>query len=98
MTSTYQVRRLGLGQTAIVFGAMYLLFGIIISVMFAAIGAVMPRGEMGPEAFMFGGMFLIFMPLMYAVLGFISGLLVALFYNVIAGMTGGLEVELASAA
>lgn len=97
MTTTYQVRRLGVGRTAIVFGALYLIFGIIFSVLFAMFGALIPREEMGLDAMMFGGMALIIMPLMYAVFGLITGFLVALFYNLVAGMTGGLELELVSA-
>ena len=35
----------------------------------------------------------IFLPLLYGVFGAIGGALTALFYNIIAGMVGGLQIE-----
>jgi hypothetical protein len=36
------------------------------------------------------------LPIIYGVFGFISGLIVGALYNLIAGWTGGIEVELSS--
>ena len=96
MTTTHRIRRLSVGQTAKVMGAIYLLFGIIFAVIFGAIGSLVPRTELGGDGFMFGGIFVVLMPIIYAVMGVISGLLVAVFYNLVAGMTGGLELDLSS--
>ena len=45
----------------------------------------------------FGGLFgvgaVIFLPIIYGVLGAIGGALTAVFYNIIAGMVGGLQIE-----
>ena len=45
----------------------------------------------------FGGLFgvgaVIIFPIMYGVLGAIGAALTALFYNIIAGMVGGLQIE-----
>ncbi len=39
----------------------------------------------------FSGVFLIFLPIIYAVLGFIGGVLAAFIYNLVAKWTGGVE-------
>jgi hypothetical protein len=44
----------------------------------------------------FGGAAIFFMPIFYAVLGFIAGILAAFFYNVFAGWLGGVELEFES--
>ncbi|MBC5829419.1 MAG: DUF3566 domain-containing protein [Candidatus Eremiobacteraeota bacterium] len=40
---------------------------------------------------------LIFLPIVYAVLGFIGGMITAFLYNLVARWTGGVEVTLDSA-
>ena len=39
----------------------------------------------------FTGVFIIFLPIIYAVLGFIAGIIAAFVYNVVAKWTGGIE-------
>jgi hypothetical protein len=39
----------------------------------------------------FSGVFLIFLPIIYAVIGFIGGVITALIYNLVAKWTGGIE-------
>jgi hypothetical protein len=46
-----------------------------------------------PAAFLGIGA-IILMPIIYGIFGFIAGLLYALFYNIAAGIIGGLELEL----
>ena len=41
-----------------------------------------------------GGAFLIALPILYGVIGVVAGALIAWLYNVVAGFTGGLELEL----
>lgn len=98
MTATYSIRRLSAGQTAKVMGALYFLFGIIFAVIFGFFGLVssafMPADDRA--AFMFGGAFIVLMPILYGVMGLVSGWLIALLYNMVAGITGGLEMELTS--
>jgi len=92
----HRIRRLGVGQMAKVLGSLYLLLGIIFAALFAFIGSMIPSREMGNDAFMFGGAFLVFMPVLYGVIGFIFGALIAWLYNLVAGWTGGIEIELES--
>lgn len=51
-----------------------------------------PQGEQIP--FYFGISAPIVMPLLYALIGLVSGYLGALFYNIIAKWVGGIKVEL----
>jgi hypothetical protein len=45
----------------------------------------------------FGVIFVIFIPLIYAVVGFIAGVIAAFVYNLIAKFTGGIEITLTDA-
>ncbi len=41
----------------------------------------------------FGLIFMLGIPIFYAVIGFIAGLISALVYNIFAGIIGGIEIE-----
>jgi hypothetical protein len=90
---THRIRRLDIGQMAKVMGALYFLLGIIFAAIFALFGSMIPRGEMGEGAAMFGGAMLIGMPILYGIIGLIGGALIAVLYNLVAGWTGGIELE-----
>jgi hypothetical protein len=45
----------------------------------------------------FAGCASLFIPVMYGVMGFITGIIGAALYNVVAKMTGGLEFQIADA-
>lgn len=95
------IRRFGPLSMAKVFGFTYALLGLVFGAFFtlfslvgAAIGSGM--GEQGPEAFfgvLFGVGAVIVLPLFYGAMGFISGLIGAFFYNLVAGLVGGIEME-----
>ena len=79
--------QLGLIQ-GIITGAIGLLFGIIV----ALIGSVAPRASFA----MFGGLAaIVFIPLFYAFIGFLGGLITALLFNLAAKVTGGVQMEFA---
>ncbi len=94
------IREVGVGSAAKIFGALYAVFGLIAGLIVAAValGGAGLAGT-GDEAMpgWFGGLFgvgaVIFLPIMYGVLGAIGAALAALFYNIIAGMVGGLQIE-----
>jgi len=52
-----------------------------------------PIGSSAPALMggIFGGFMLIFLPLLYAAMGFIGGVIAAAIYNVVAKWTGGIE-------
>ncbi len=85
---------LGIMYAAIgaVFGLLYALFAVVGG------GAMLAMG--GDEGAMGGGMMMgmgvaavIVLPILYGLIGFVGGLISALFFNIAAKYAGGLEVE-----
>jgi hypothetical protein len=82
---------------AITYGLMALLI-VPIFLLFGAIAGFASRaqGAAGPPTVAFLGMgigFAIFAPILYAVMGFLTGVVGAFIYNLVAGWVGGIEVE-----
>lgn len=80
---------------AVIYGLGTLIF-VPFFLFFAAIASVAPTTQAGPIIPMMFGMgigFLIFIPVMYATMGFITGVVGAFIYNLVAGWVGGIEVE-----
>ena len=73
-------------QAGIVQGAVLALVSLIL-VPFFIIAALLSHGG-------FGAIFAIFLPIVYGIGGFISGVISAFVYNLVAGWTGGLELTL----
>ena len=75
-----------------------LLYGIIgllaipFFLLMTSITAQLPEGQRGPFLAMGAGA-AIFAPILYAVLGFIVGVIGAFIYNLVAKWVGGIEVE-----
>jgi hypothetical protein len=72
-------------QLGIVLGALYGVISLLI-VPFLILAALF-----GPKGTGFGIVFAIFLPVIYAVAGFIGGVISAFVYNLIAKWTGGIE-------
>lgn len=83
-----QIRRFGVLQTAKVIGALYALIGLVFVPVILVISMVAPNKEG------FGPGFLLALPILYGVLGFIFAALSCAIYNLVAGIVGGIEVEL----
>ncbi len=73
------------------------LIGACISLVMMTIGSAMPQDEVGALGPMFGAIFgvgaIVMLPVFYGTLGFIGGAIVAAAYNMIAGWTGGIELD-----
>ncbi len=87
---------------AVVMAAVGLIIGIPVGLIMMVIGAaVMSMGRDGAAGGGVGiGMGLFYMiglPIIYGIMGFILGALMALVYNMAAGFLGGLELELENA-
>jgi hypothetical protein len=94
------IRRIGVGSAAKVFGTMYALWGAVFGVIVALIamaGAGLGAGGDGDMPGwlvpFFGVGAIILLPLFYGVMGAIFGALTAAIYNVIAGISGGLRLD-----
>lgn len=93
---TQRIQRIAPLQLAKILGILYGLLGLLFMPVFllmALAGVASPDEDgFGIAA---GGLGLaIFFPIMYAVMGFISGLLGAFLYNLVAKWVGGIEIEL----
>jgi hypothetical protein len=86
-----QIRRFGVGQTAKVVATMYALMGLVFVPIFLIAAMFSPK-ETG-----FGPGFAFALPIIYGVLGFIFTAIGCAIYNFVAGLVGGVEVELESA-
>lgn len=90
-----RLRRIGPLSAARVAGTLYFLLGAIAAVillLFSGLGGFQAgnRGNLNPPA----TPLIVILPVLYGVGGFIGGLIMAALYNVVAGLTGGLEFEL----
>ena len=82
-------------------GALDAIIGLIIGGVIAIaslMGTTLAPTEVSGSGSFFGTMFgvgaIIFIPICYGIIGFISGLLIAALYNILAGIVGGVEVDL----
>lgn len=95
------IRRIGVLSlakiSAVLHGTMGLIFGIIFalaSLLGGAFGQA-ARDAAAPKiiSVLFGFGAILLMPLLYAIVGFLIGVVSALVYNFVAKATGGLELE-----
>ena len=92
----HRIRRIGVYQTSIVAAALYGIVGLLFSPLVWLMGRL-PATEGAGSLGSFSLLMALGMPIMYAVLGFISTAIACVIYNLLAGMTGGIEIELVPA-
>jgi len=79
-------------RAGLVLAVTYAFFGLIFAPFFVLMGVIGNKTGNTPAAF--GGILLaVFFPVLYAIAGFIGGLLAAVIYNLVAKWTGGFEFE-----
>jgi hypothetical protein len=79
--------------SGVLYGLLGLIFGAIISAL-AMAGAMAPDGgEGGPLGMIFGAAAIVILPLFYGCLGFVMTALMAALFNLAAGWTGGVEID-----
>jgi hypothetical protein len=83
-----RIRRFSIGQTAKVLGVLYALMGVIFLPIFL-LAALFSPTETG-----FGVGFALALPIIYGLIGFIFTAIGCALYNWVAGMVGGVEVQL----
>ena len=87
------IKRVEPVSAAKISGVLYALMGLLLALLFAAIGSmaggltqsVMPFAGVGVAA-------IIILPIVYGCIGFIATLIMAALYNVVAGWVGGVEI------
>lgn len=95
----HRIRRVGVYQTSIVVAALYGLVGLLFAPFIWLMGrlpategaaTLEPMGSMGAMSIVFA----IGAPILYAVIGFITTAIACVIYNLLAKLTGGIEIEL----
>jgi hypothetical protein len=90
------VNRIGAFSLAKLAGTLYAILGLIFGGLFSLIamaGAMFGGGDSGMMGAMFGVGAVIILPILYGCIGFIGSIIGAWLYNVIAGMVGGVELD-----
>lgn len=96
------LRSVGILSSGKMMGAIYGVLGLIMGgffMLFSLLGVAFPQANQAnganhaPLAIGMGIAFAIFIPIAYAIMGFIGGVIVAAVYNLVAGIAGGLELE-----
>jgi hypothetical protein len=86
------INALKLGITfAVIYGVLSLIFIIPFFLIMSLVAAAGARSGTQALPAVFTGVFMIFLPIIYAVLGFIGGVITAFIYNLTAKWTGGIE-------
>jgi hypothetical protein len=79
-------------KAGIVLGVLYGILSLLVAP-FILLAAVLSSKAQTATPAIFGVGFAIMLPLIYAVVGFIGGIIAAAIYNLVAKWTGGLEFE-----
>ena len=92
-----EIKKVGVLSYAKIAGALGAVIGFIIGLILALVGTAMmaafPNAPGGLSLFV-GVVAIIVVPIVYGIIGFIGGAIVAFLYNLVAGWIGGVEIEL----
>jgi hypothetical protein len=91
------IKRVGPLSLAKISGTLYAIIGLIVGACISLVAMLGGFAGQTAESGMFGAAMgmaaIIALPIFYGLLGFISSLIGAALYNVIAGMVGGVEID-----
>jgi hypothetical protein len=91
----YTIKSIGVMSTAKLMGLCYFALGLLLSPFFLLIGFLQQlAGARAPLGAIAGVAFAIVLPFVYGSLGFVSGAVSALVYNLFANWVGGIKMEL----
>jgi hypothetical protein len=99
-----RLKRLGVLSVALTLAAVYAVLGLLVGILFAMISVLggglaamaSAEGESLPPLFglLFGAGAVVILPIFYGIIGFIGGAIAAGIYNLMAKLTGGIEMTL----
>jgi len=90
------IKRIGPLSCAKIAGVLYAIIGVLIGAfvsLISAAGAFIGSAENSPFPRFLGAAAIIVFPIFYGVMGFVTTLIAAWLYNVLAGWVGGVELE-----
>jgi hypothetical protein len=88
------IKRVEPVSAAKIAGVLYALMGLLLALLFAAIGSM--AGGLAQSYLPFAGVgvaAIIILPIVYGCIGFVMTLIMAALYNLVAGWVGGLEIQ-----
>jgi hypothetical protein len=88
------VTRVGPLSCAKVAGLMYLVVGLVVGCLVSLAALFAPAGEAGSFGVLFGVGAVLLFPILYGGGGFLMTLTIAWLFNVVAGITGGIDIEM----
>ena len=94
------LKKVGILSFAKIYTILMAIAGLIVGIIFTVIAflvqafAAATSGEAVPGFVALGAANIVIMPIVYAIIGFVSGVIMAWLYNVIANLVGGVELEL----
>lgn len=90
------VKSVGVMSVAKIMGLIYGCMGLVFAPFFLLVGLMgsLVGQQKSPFAGIFGITFAILMPVLYGVIGFITGAIASLLYNLFAHWVGGFELEM----
>jgi len=92
-----ELKKLGILSFAKMNALMSAFFGFLGGIFYAVMGVFAQAGGVpifpGIPTFVLGFAFVIILPIIYGILGFIGGLIVAALYNLFASWFGGIEMK-----
>ncbi len=91
------IRRVGPLSAAKIAGMLYALIGLVIGAFISLIGIAGSLGSNELEGAALGAVFgagaIVIAPILYGCLGFVTTLIMAALYNLLAGAVGGIEID-----
>lgn len=88
------IKKIGVESAGKIFGLLYAVIGLIVGIIMSLISLVtVPSEGVGGVSAILGMSAIIIIPLIYGIIGFAGGAMVAFLYNLIADRIGGIEVE-----
>jgi hypothetical protein len=90
------IKRINVLKLAIFQGALMAAFGLLaglIVLLFGSMFSKMGGDQVGAVGLIGGVGAIIFLPILYGIIGFIGGAIGAFIYNLVAGVVGGIEIE-----
>jgi|TARA_Y100000310_G_scaffold108411_1_gene106833 hypothetical protein len=91
------IKKINALSLAKVMGLIYAFFGAILGAvltLFSLMGIAYSQADLGVVGIWIGTAGIIIVPVVYGIIGFIFGLLIAALYNLVARRIGGLEIEI----
>jgi hypothetical protein len=94
------LKRIGVLSVGKIMGVIYAVIGVFVGGIFsliAIVGSAAGRSNEFIPGFLAGAAAIVIAPILYGLMGFIGGIIMAALYNVFASLVGGVELELAPA-